>query len=173
MNTELVVKVAKLCDKEDFDKIKIPNKLDENAGFDIFPYFKEESLTILPGETVKIGTGIGTAFSSGYVAILEERSSTGALGIGQRGGVMDSGYRGEWIVTVTNHNNKSIIIHKNIDSLSEKEKEDNIVLPYSKAICQAVFHKIPDVKVKEISKEELLGIPSIRGEGAFGSTDAV
>lgn len=55
-------------------------------------------------QTEEFPTGIASAFHPSKVALFKERGSTGKIGIGQRSGVMDSGYRGEWIVLITNHN---------------------------------------------------------------------
>ena len=43
-------------------------------------------MKIEPHETVLVPTGIASAFSSDYVAIIKERGSTGSKGIGQRCG---------------------------------------------------------------------------------------
>lgn len=77
-----------------FAKLKpnatIPSKHYQDAGYDIYACFDEEQLTILPGETKMIPTGIASAFSSKYYAQLEERGSTGTKGMSQRCGVIDS-----------------------------------------------------------------------------------
>lgn len=99
-----------------FAKVKpnaiIPSKREEDAGYDIYPCFDEDYIVIYPHETKMIPTGIASAFSSDYVAILKERGSTGTKGIGQRCGVIDSGFRGEYFVPITNHNNKPIVMIK-------------------------------------------------------------
>jgi dUTP pyrophosphatase len=105
------------------------------------------------------------------VAILKERGSTGSKGIGQRCGVIDSGYRGEWFIPLTNHNNKPLLITKetNKDTL-EILAEDYIVYPYSKAICQFIMVAVPKLESVETSYEELKQIKSERGCGALGSS---
>ena len=42
---------------------KIPNKRDEDAGFDLYPCFDEDYIIILPHKTKLIPTGLATAFS--------------------------------------------------------------------------------------------------------------
>ena len=44
--------------------------------------------------------------------ILKERGSTGTKGIAQRCGVLDSGFRNEWFVPITNTSSKTLIISK-------------------------------------------------------------
>lgn len=162
------IKFAKVNKNSD---AKIPSKRFEDAGFDIYASFSEENMVIQPNETKMIPTGLMSSFPAGYVAILKERGSTGSRGIGQRCGVIDSGYRGEWFVPLTNHNTKPLAITKeeNAETL-DVLSDDYIVYPYKKAICQVVFFKIPNVNVKEVEKEDILDDISERGNGALGSS---
>lgn len=172
--------------------VRIPTKREEDGGYDVYAFFEDDFIEIKPHETKIIPTGLYSAFSSDYVAILHERGSNGVKGIGQRSGVIDSGYRGEWGVPLTNHNNYTICISKLtqeelIESYKQKMRDNNIkesyidktlikfefcqVYPYSKAICQAIFLPVPKLKTKTISIEELQTIPSERGEGRLGSSN--
>lgn len=157
-----------------FAKVKpeaiIPSKRVEDAGFDIYACFEEDYMVIKPHETKLIPTGIASACDPSLYLQLYERGSTGTKGMGQRCGVIDSGYRGEWFVPITNHNNVPIIISKN-DNLPMDFKDLAIVYPYTKAICQAVVHFVPLVEVEEISYADLKAIASERGVGALGSSN--
>ena len=146
---------------------KIPSKRVEDAGFDIYACFDEEEIVIQPHETKMIPTGIASCCSDDYVFILKERGSNGSKGIAQRCGVIDSGYRNEWFVPLTNTTNKLVIITKNID----KYNDDNIIVyPYEKGISQALLVPVPKVEVNEISYEQLKQFKSKRGMGALGSS---
>lgn len=91
----------------------IPSKRDEDMGFDIYACFDEDYMVINPHETKLIPTGIASACESGYGFVLKERGSTGSKGIALRCGVLDSGYRGEWFVCVTNtSHSKNLFITK-------------------------------------------------------------
>ncbi len=147
---------------------KIPSKRDEDAAFDIYACFEEDYMKIEPHETVMVPTGIASAFSDDYVAVIKERGSTGSKGIGQRAGVIDSGYRGEWFIAVTNHNVKPIYILKNEAASIE---EDAIIYPYTKAIAQCMMLIVPKLNVSEISYEELTAFKSERGTGKCGSSE--
>lgn len=147
----------------------IPSKREEDGAFDIYACFDEEYAVIKPHETRMIPTGIASAFASDYVAILKERGSTGSKGIGQRCGVIDSGFRGEWFVPLTNHNDKPLIISKNPEVCSVGS-EVAIVYPYNKAICQCMMVEVPKLKIEEITYDELLKFESERGVGALGSS---
>lgn len=156
-----------------FAKIKedaqIPCKESENAGYDIYACFDEEYMVINPHETKIIPTGIKSAVCEDYYFQIFERGSTGTKGIGQRCGVIDSGYRGEWFIPVTNHNSdKSIVIAKEDANVSGFE--DCIIYPYKKAICQAVLLPVPKTRVNIVSEEEIMAMESQRGEGALGSS---
>ncbi len=91
---------------------RIPAKRDEDAGYDIYACFEEPYFRFEPFETKLVPSGIISAFPPEYVAVLKERGSTGSRGIGQRAGVIDSGYRGEWLIAMTNHNDRPLVIAK-------------------------------------------------------------
>lgn len=162
-----------------YDDVKIPSKREEDAGYDIYPYFKEDFMVIWPHQTRMIPTGLVSAFPSDYVAILKERGSTGTKGIGQRCGVIDSGYRGEWMIPITNHNNSPIVIKK--EHVEEKDycsvltgneglTTKHIVYSYEKAISQCIMVEVPKLIIEERSVEEIKAIQSERGEGKLGSS---
>lgn len=145
----------------------IPSKREEDGAFDIYACFEEDAMTIEPHQTVLVPTGIASAFSNDYVAIIKERGSTGSKGIGQRCGVIDSGYRGEWFIALTNHNQTPLVIAKE----SVKDQFDEcIIYPYEKGICQCMMVEVPKLKIEEISHQDLLNISSERGTGALGSS---
>lgn len=159
---------------------KVPSKRDEDAGFDLYADFAEEFFVIGAGETRPVPTGIATAFSPKFYAQIEERSSMGKLGIKKNAGVIDSGYRGEYFIMLYNTNKKPFVISKiSSDELADEfeingekyNKNEAIIYPYTKAICQMVMHEIPKLNVSEISYDELKKISSERGSGAFGSSN--
>ena len=82
----------------------VPSKRPEDAGYDIYACLETDFIKLEPLETRLIPTGIASACSPGYYFQLFERGSTGTRGIAQRCGVIDSGYRGEWFIPLTNLN---------------------------------------------------------------------
>ena len=156
------------------EEAKIPTKRTEDAGRDLYPCFEQDFIEIKPMCTKLIPTGIATAFSPKYYAQIQERGSTGSKGIKYGAGVIDSGYRGEWFVPITNCNNKSLMIVKkeHLDNLIFKDEFEKrfLVYPYEKAIAQFVMLEVPEFEEKEISYEELQNIKSERGTGALGSS---
>ena len=151
------------------ESVIIPNKRDEDAGYDIYANFNEDFIIIEPNTTKLIPTRLYCAFSSEYVMVLKERGSTGVKGLGQRAGIIDSGFRNEIKVPLTNTNLKPIIILKKQfkDIFNE---EEYMIYPYEKAVCQALMMLVPKMDIEEISVEALQAIPSKRGLGMLGSS---
>ena len=147
----------------------LPSKREEDGAFDIYACFEEEYIVIQPSETKMISTGLASAFSVDYVAILKERGSTGTKGMGQRAGVVDSGYRGEWFVPITNHNAKPLVIMKS-DCKDQDLFKEAIIYPYEKAISQCIMVEVPKLTTEEVSYETLLTFESERGTGSLGSS---
>lgn len=146
---------------------KIPCKRDEDAGYDVYACFEEESIIIQPGEIKLILTGIASAFSQDYFLRVFERSSCGIKGMSVRAGVIDSGYRGEHLIALNNTGLKPIVIAK--DPLKFNQDEF-MVHDYKKAIAQYVLLPVPKAEVKELSLNELNNFDSKRGVGSFGSS---
>lgn len=158
----------------------IPTKRLEDAGYDVYPCFDEDYIIIKPHTTVIIPTGIASACDTDYCFVLHERSSTGTKGMAQRCGIIDSGYRGEWGVPITNTNDVPIVICKK-ESITDFNDFASILLfsygeanyilyPYEKAICQALVLPVPEIEIEEYTYEELKAIPSERGTGRLGSS---
>lgn len=158
----------------------IPTKRDEDAGYDIYANFEKDFILIPPHETVMIPTGIACACDKNYCLILKERGSTGTKGMAQRCGVIDSGYRNEIFVPITNTTNARLYIGDE-DKAYKYEKEINPkrmyiqneiprYYPYKKAIAQILVIPVPTVNIEEITYEELKSISSDRGMGALGSS---
>jgi dUTP pyrophosphatase len=160
-----------------FAKVKpnaiIPTKRDEDAGFDLYACLPEEKdwICIPPHTSVLIPTGISSAFSSDYAIIFRERGSTGTKNMKVNAGVIDSGFRGEYFVSLYNGNKAPVYITKHMDGEQAPEPKNAILYPYTKAIAQALVIPVPKVEVEEISYEELKAIPSERGIGALGSSN--
>ena len=154
----------------------IPSKRDEDMGYDIYACFDEDYIVIEPHETKLIPTGLASACDPGYGFLVFERGSTGSKGIARRCGVIDSGYRDEWFIGLTNTTDKILFITK----LSESETYEkyfgdvmkrSFCYPYSKGIAQALVVPVPKTNKEEITYEELKEIPSERGMGALGSSN--
>ena len=187
-----------------FSKVRpdaiIPTKEDENAGYDIYANFEEDYIIIPPNSTKLISTGIASAVSEKYYLQVHERGSTGSKGMKYSAGVIDSSYRGEIFIALSNINSVEVIISKLrkeelINKYAIRDKTNNdiilvygngldyaylfdsdnsgreaIIYPYEKAIAQLVVHEVPKMNVQEISYEELQKIPSKRGTGMLGSS---
>ncbi len=146
----------------------IPTKRDEDSDYDLYACFDEEEFVIPAFSTRLIPTGLISAFAPNLGVKFEERgSNTKWCGIVQAG-VIDSGYRGEWLCAMYNGNPVPVHLTKAAD---EVQRLDNKVLvPYSKAICQFHVREILPVEVHELTAEQVLARSSERGAGRLGSS---
>lgn len=123
---------------------------EQAAGADLYAV-TDGDVTIAPGETVLIHTGLSMELPVGYVGLIYARSglaSKKGLAPANKVGVIDSDYRGEFLVALHNHSNapQTIIHGERIAQL--------VIAPYLTAVFQ---------EVSTLSETE-------RGAGGFGST---
>ena len=135
-----------------FDKnIKLPTyKTSGSSGMDLVAYIKNK-ITIDPGKTVMIPTGIAVAIPKNYEIQIRPRSGLAAkkgISVLNTPGTVDSDYRGEIIIILINLSKKSFVV-KSGDRVAQM-----ILCPVAKAKLQ---------EVKNLTK-------TIRGKGGFGST---
>lgn len=150
---------------------KIPSKRESDGGYDIYACFDENEMIIQPLSNVLVPTGIASAFSEDYVFVLEERGSSAVKNMKKSAGIIDSSYRGEWFVCLYNGNTKPILLTKETNEIMLGVlKDDYIIYPYEKAVCQALLMTVPKVTIHEIDYSDLKQIASDRGEGALGSS---
>ena len=149
---------------------KIPTKRTEDAAMDIYACFDLDWIGIEPHTSKLIPTGIASAFDPNWAIIFRERGSTGVKNMKVNAGVIDSGFRGEYFVSIYNGNDNPLYITKYMNGEQAPEPKNAILYPYSKAIAQALVIPVPEVNIEEISYEELQQIPSERGVGMIGSS---
>jgi len=120
------------------------------AGADLYACI-DEAITINPGETHMIPTGLAMELPMGYAGLIYPRSgmaSKRGLAPANKVGVVDPDYRGEFMVALHNH------------SLSAQTVEPN------ERIAQLVI--TPFITAQFEETEELSD--TVRGAGGFGST---
>ncbi len=150
-------------------KAIIPSKRKEDGGYDVYACFDQEEMYLPKLKPTLIPTGLAMSMLDKYCFNLKsERSSVGKHGACILSGIVDSGYRNELFINVIPLY-KDIVISK--DTYETTETHDAIIYPYSKAIAQGLIQYVPDVRIKEISYEQLKAIPSERGLGKLGSTN--
>lgn len=146
----------------------IPTKREEDSDYDLYACFEEEEFVIPAFSTRLIPTGLISAFDAGLGVKFEERgSNTKWCGIVQAG-VIDSGYRGEWVCAMYNGNPIPVHITKAVGEV--QRLEDRVLVPYRKAICQFHVREILKTELRELSAEEVLAVSSQRGAGRLGSS---
>ena len=119
------------------------------AGYDLSAL---ESVTIKPGQTALIKTGLALEVPRGYFAMLCPRGSLALklhLDMPHSVGIIDSDYRGEWLVPLRN--------------LSSTK---TVKIPAGERIAQALFIKHAVVQFISAAKLSI----TKRGAGKFGST---
>ena len=120
------------------------------AGCDLYACL-DESVTIAPHETAKIGTGLSLAVPEGYFGAVFARSGLASReGVRPANcvGVCDSDYRGEYTVAI--HNDSEFIREiNNGDRIAQL-----VILPF----LPAEFDEVEELDTTE------------RGVGGFGST---
>ena len=120
------------------------------AGADLYACL-QESITIEPGETVFVPTGIAIEVPKNCAGLVYARSSLGSkrgLAPANKVGVIDSDYRGEIFVALHNHGKLS----------QQIEHKDRIAQLLITPVFTPGF-----VEVVELSD-------TMRGNGGFGST---
>ena len=120
------------------------------AGADLYACL-EEPVTVEPGCTVFIPTGLAMELPTGYVGLIYARSGLACkrdLAPANKVGVIDSDYRGEFIVALHNHG-------KAPQTVAHAERIAQLVIT---PVVNACF-----AEVAELSDTE-------RASGGFGST---
>lgn len=120
------------------------------AGADLYACI-DKAITIEPGETAFIGTGIAMEIPMGYAGFIYARSGLSCkkgLAPANKVGVVDADYRGEITVALYNHASEPRVVEA-------KERIAQMVI--------APFLKVDFEEVEELSD-------TVRGVGGFGST---
>lgn len=121
----------------------------EAAGYDLSAL---ESVTIKPGQTVAVRTGLAIEIPRGYFAMFCPRGSLARrkeLDVPHSVGIIDSDFRGEWLFVLRN--------------LSPSRM---VKIPAGERIGQAIFIKhatVQFIRAKKLSATK-------RGAGQLGST---
>ena len=139
------IKIKKLSDRATVPTYASPY----SAGADLYSAMDE--ITIAPGETVLVKTGLALELPIGYAGLIYARSglaSKRGLAPANKVGVVDCDYRGEVMVALHNHSNipQTVAAGERIAQL--------VITPYIVADFE---------EADELSD-------TVRGEGGFGST---
>ena len=133
------------------DKAVIPTYGTEYAaGADLYACM-DEAVTINPGETAFIKTGLAMEVPVGYAGLIYARSGLACkkgLAPANKVGVIDSDYRGEIMVALHNHSNEAVLVE------SGERIAQLVITPY----IVAAFNQVDELE------------DTVRGEGGFGST---
>lgn len=123
-----------------------------SAGYDLYACIGA-AVSINPGETTMVGTGLALEIPTGYVGLIYARSGLATdkgLAPANKVGVCDSDYRGEYKIPLYNHGSHPAL-----------------VLP-GERIAQLVI--TPHLDVTFLQADELT--KTSRADGGFGSTNS-
>lgn len=146
MVTSLPVKVKKLNENAILPTYGSANA----AGADLYACLSEP-LNLEPGQTFLVPTGLSMELPEGYAGLIYARSGLATkkgLAPANKVGVVDSDYRGEFLVPLHNHSNVTATIEPN------ERIAQLIITPY----IVGSFEEADTLKDTE------------RGAGGFGST---
>lgn len=125
-----------------------------DAGMDLY---SAEEVLLQPKETKIVPTGLKLAIPGGYYLAIVPRSGLSLktpLRVGNAPGTIDSGYRGELGIIMTN-----------------TSTEIPFTVPKGERIAQAILQKVPHIVWDELTEEQWNEIANTdRGEGGYGST---
>ena len=122
----------------------------EAAGADLYACL-EEDVTIAPGQTAFIPTGLSMMIPAGTAGLIYARSGMACkrgLAPANKVGVVDSDYRGEVVVVLHNHS----AVPQTVE--------------HGERIAQMVIAPVTRAEVVETDELD----STVRGEGGFGST---
>lgn len=138
----MIIKIKKVHQNAKIPKYALPG----DAGMDLFAI---EDKTVKPNEIIAVKTGISIELPNNYVGLIWDKSGLALKsGIKTMGGVIDSGYRGEIAVILTN-------LSKDAYEIKRGEK-----------IAQLLIQKIESAEILEVNELN----NTERNEGGFGST---
>ena len=121
-----------------------------SAGADLYACLEGE-MTIAPGETVLIRTGLALEIPQGYVGLIYARSGLATkrgLAPANKVGVIDADYRGEVMVALYNQSGS-------VQTVAHGERIAQLVIA---PFLSAEFEEVDDLS------------DTVRGAGGFGST---
>jgi dUTP pyrophosphatase len=122
----------------------------EAAGADLYACL-EDTVSIAPGETYWVGTGIALEVPKGCAGLIYARSSMGVkrgLAPANKVGVIDSDYRGEIRVVLLNHSNQ-------MQTVSPGERVAQLIIT---PVLTPAYEEVDELS------------DTVRGVGGFGST---
>lgn len=136
---------------EEYGDLNLPKyETLKSAAVDLYAVIKE-SVSLAPGESRLIKSGIHISLPTGYEAQIRPRSGLAykhAISVINSPGTIDADYRGEIGVILINHGQNSFTVNR------------------GERIAQMVINKVAQAEwniVEDLDKTE-------RGEGGFGST---
>ena len=143
--------MVKVLFKKISPSVKLPSYKTKGAsGMDLMAFI-EKPISLKPGKSCLVPTGLSVAFPEEYEIQIRPRSGLAAksnVSVLNSPGTIDSDYRGEIKVIIYNHGNNDFTINN------------------GDRIAQMILAPVVKMELEEVNN-----LPeSIRGKGGFGST---
>jgi dUTP pyrophosphatase len=141
-----------------------------DAGMDIYA---AEEVIILAGKTALVPTGLKMAIPEGYELQVRPRSGLSLktpLRLANSPGTIDSGYRDEIGIIITNTSNENTRGTKTFDLNNKDNENGDYKISKGDRVAQFVLCEVPRVKFEIVENIKDFGIG--RG-GGFGSTGVI
>jgi dUTP pyrophosphatase len=143
--------MVKILIKRLNSSVQLPSyKTNGASGMDLMAFI-EKPISLEPGKSCLVPTGLSVAFPEEYEIQIRPRSGLAAkknISVLNTPGTIDSDYRGELKIILFNHSSENFIINNN------------------DRVAQMVLTPIIKMELEETNE-----LPeSIRGKGGFGST---
>ena len=143
--------MVKILIKKLNPSVQLPSyKTNGASGMDLMAFI-EKPISLEPGKSCLVPTGLSVAFPEEYEIQIRPRSGLAAkknISVLNTPGTIDSDYRGELKIILFNHSSENFIINNN------------------DRIAQMVLTPIIKMELEETDELPV----SIRGKGGFGST---
>lgn len=112
-------------------------------------FYSIDDVVFLPGKQERVHTGVAVEIPDGHVGLIWDKSSISFnMGLKVMGGVIDSSFRGELVMSLLNTKNEKIVLEKGYK------------------VAQMLIQKFEHCDILEV--DELS--QTVRGEGREGST---
>ena len=112
-------------------------------------FYSLEDVVFLPGKQERVHTGVAVEIPEGHVGLIWDKSSISFnMGLKVMGGVIDSSFRGELVMSLLNTKTEKVILEKGYK------------------VAQMIIQKFEHCDILEV--DELS--QTVRGEGREGST---
>jgi dUTP pyrophosphatase len=138
-----------------------------DAGMDVYA---AEELLLRPGETGLVRTGLKFAIPEGYEIQVRPRSGISLhtpLRLANAPGTIDSGFRGEFCVILTNTSQSATADNAVLSADQKGNLQGSYRICRGDRVAQIVLAEVPAIEFERVASVDAIGVDR---NGGFGST---